>query len=60
MPPKTKAPPQKKPAASAKPARKAKTVLSETEQLKRLFRALCAQIDGGHLVNAVKTCDKSM
>jgi signal recognition particle subunit SRP72 len=29
------------------------------ERTKRLFTALCAQIDGGHLANAVKTCDKS-
>jgi len=26
--------------------------------LKRLFTSLCAQIDGGHFSNAVKTCDK--
>lgn len=29
------------------------------ERLKRLFTSLCAQIDGGHFGNAVKTCDKS-
>ncbi|KZP15509.1 hypothetical protein FIBSPDRAFT_912464 [Athelia psychrophila] len=28
------------------------------ERLKRLFTSLCAQIDGGHFVNAVKSCDK--
>ncbi|KAF7338841.1 SRP72 domain-containing protein [Mycena sanguinolenta] len=28
------------------------------EQLKRLFKTLCAQIDGGHHSNAIKTCDK--
>ncbi|KAJ7484204.1 hypothetical protein FB451DRAFT_1231780 [Mycena latifolia] len=28
------------------------------EQLKRLFTTLCAQIDGGHHANAIKTCDK--
>ena len=31
-----------------------------SERLKRLFTSLCAQIDGGHFTNAVKTCDKSM
>ena len=29
------------------------------ERLKRLFTSLVAQIDGGHLANAIKTCDKS-
>ncbi|KAJ7216746.1 hypothetical protein B0H12DRAFT_1154129 [Mycena haematopus] len=28
------------------------------DQLKRLFKTLCAQIDGGHHSNAIKTCDK--
>ncbi|KAJ7758538.1 hypothetical protein DFH07DRAFT_451973 [Mycena maculata] len=28
------------------------------EQLKRLFKTLCAQIDGGHHLNAIRTCDK--
>ncbi|KAF9047597.1 hypothetical protein BJ165DRAFT_1526887 [Panaeolus papilionaceus] len=28
------------------------------ERLRRLFTSLCAQIDGGHFANAVKTCDK--
>jgi len=28
------------------------------ERLKRLFTSLCAQIDGGHFQNAIKTCDK--
>ncbi|KAK2463030.1 hypothetical protein APHAL10511_004685 [Amanita phalloides] len=28
------------------------------ERLKRLFTSLCAQIDGGHFHNAIKTCDK--
>ncbi|KAK0447724.1 hypothetical protein EV421DRAFT_157781 [Armillaria borealis] len=27
-------------------------------RLQRLFTSLCAQIDGGHFVNALKTCDK--
>jgi signal recognition particle subunit SRP72 len=28
------------------------------ERLKRLFVSLCAQIDGGHFQNALKTCEK--
>ncbi|KAL0056687.1 hypothetical protein AAF712_016707 [Marasmius tenuissimus] len=28
------------------------------DRLKRLFNSLCAQIDGGHFSNAIKTCDK--
>ncbi|KAI5987625.1 hypothetical protein EDD15DRAFT_2292095 [Pisolithus albus] len=28
------------------------------ERLRRLFTTLCAQIDGGHFVNAIKTCHK--
>ncbi|KAG7091481.1 hypothetical protein E1B28_010512 [Marasmius oreades] len=28
------------------------------DRLKRLFNSLCAQIDGGHFTNAIKTCDK--
>ncbi|KIJ63486.1 hypothetical protein HYDPIDRAFT_29293 [Hydnomerulius pinastri MD-312] len=28
------------------------------ERLKRLFTSLCAQIDGGHFTNAIKTCNK--
>ncbi|KAF8883293.1 hypothetical protein BD779DRAFT_1540534 [Infundibulicybe gibba] len=41
-------------------ARKAapKKPLTAPERLKRLFTSLCAQIDGGHFNNAVKTCDK--
>ncbi|KDR69905.1 hypothetical protein GALMADRAFT_77126 [Galerina marginata CBS 339.88] len=35
-----------------------KQPLSNQERLKRLFTSLCAQIDGGHFSNAVKTCDK--
>ncbi|CAE6511986.1 unnamed protein product [Rhizoctonia solani] len=39
------------PAASKKP--------KPTEvRIKQLFGSLCAQIDGGHLANAIKTCDK--
>ncbi|KAF8623393.1 hypothetical protein AX17_007431 [Amanita inopinata Kibby_2008] len=41
-------------------ARKAepKKPLPLPERLKRLFTSLCAQIDGGHFHNAIKTCDK--
>ncbi|KAG6331442.1 hypothetical protein ID866_7648 [Astraeus odoratus] len=28
------------------------------ERLRRLFTSLCAQIDGGHFANAIKTCNK--
>ena len=43
-------------------ARKAgpKPPLGVPERLSRLFTSLCAQIDGGHFNNAIKTCDKSM
>ncbi|KAI0692154.1 hypothetical protein BC835DRAFT_1278223 [Cytidiella melzeri] len=43
-----------------KPKQKAapKQPLSTAERLKRLFNSLCAQIDGGHFSNALKTCDK--
>jgi signal recognition particle subunit SRP72 len=44
---------------SKKPT-KPKAPLPVDEQLKRLFNSLCAQIDGGHLPNAIKTCDKSL
>jgi len=41
-------------------ARKAgpKPPLGVSERLNRLFTSLCAQIDGGHFNNALKTCDK--
>ncbi|KII95446.1 hypothetical protein PLICRDRAFT_48405 [Plicaturopsis crispa FD-325 SS-3] len=35
-----------------------KRPLSDSERLKRLFTSLCAQIDGGHFGNAIKTCEK--
>ncbi|OBZ65817.1 hypothetical protein A0H81_14126 [Grifola frondosa] len=35
-----------------------KQPLPVTDRLKRLFTSLCAQIEGGHLANAIKTCDK--
>lgn len=35
-----------------------KPPLSTQERLNRLFTSLCAQIDGGHFNNAIKTCDK--
>ncbi|PCH35501.1 hypothetical protein WOLCODRAFT_139916 [Wolfiporia cocos MD-104 SS10] len=41
-------------------AAKLKQPLSGAERLKRLFTSLCAQIDGGHFANAVKTCDKML
>lgn len=30
------------------------------DRVQRLFTSLCAQIDGNHFTNAVKTCDKGM
>ncbi|CDO72671.1 hypothetical protein BN946_scf184985.g90 [Trametes cinnabarina] len=35
-----------------------KQPLPLADRLKRLFTSLCAQIDGGHFANAIKTCDK--
>jgi len=34
--------------------------VSEVERARRLFSSLCSQIDGGHFVNAIRTCDKSI
>ncbi|THV07976.1 hypothetical protein K435DRAFT_642713 [Dendrothele bispora CBS 962.96] len=39
-------------------SRKEKQPLSTEERIKRHFNSLCAQIDGGHFTNAIKTCDK--
>ena len=36
-----------------------KQPLPVADRLKRLFTSLCAQLDGGHFANAIKTCDKS-
>lgn len=30
------------------------------DRVQRLFTSLCAQIDGNHFTNAIKTCDKGM
>ncbi|KAI0319276.1 hypothetical protein OF83DRAFT_1055248 [Amylostereum chailletii] len=35
-----------------------KKQLTTADRLKRLFASLCAQIEGGHFKNAIKTCDK--
>jgi signal recognition particle subunit SRP72 len=63
MPPKTAAAPKpggaKAPKAKTARAKTPKEPLPPAERLKRLFTSLCAQIDGGHLQNALKTCDKS-
>ncbi|CAK5278114.1 unnamed protein product [Mycena citricolor] len=40
------------------PRPKTKPPSSVDDQLKRLFKTLVAQIDGGHHTNAIKTCDK--
>lgn len=39
------------------PQKKEKTT---EEKLQKLFASLCAQIDGGHFRNGLKTCDKSI
>ncbi|THG95626.1 hypothetical protein EW026_g6065 [Hermanssonia centrifuga] len=62
MPP-SKPIPAKASAAGKHIARKSKKTtpkqpLPISEKLKRLFTSLCAQIDGGHFSNAIKTCDK--
>jgi signal recognition particle subunit SRP72 len=63
MPPKAAAAPKpggaKAPKAKTARAKTPKAPLPPAERLKRLFTSLCAQIDGGHLQNALKTCDKS-
>ncbi|KDQ56463.1 hypothetical protein JAAARDRAFT_312486 [Jaapia argillacea MUCL 33604] len=61
MGPKTKAVPPKKPTGKSggkNTQSQPKEPLTVSERLKRLFTSLCAQIDGGHFTNAVKTCDK--
>jgi signal recognition particle subunit SRP72 len=66
MPPRTaqKAKPAAKaaPKSGKGPGRKGtvKPPLPVPERLKKLFTSLCAQIDGGHFTNAIKTCDKSL
>ena len=66
MPPRSAAKPPTK--TSAKAAHSSRTTrkkaapkqpLPVADRLKRLFTSLCAQIDGGHFANAIKTCDKS-
>ncbi|KAJ6598548.1 hypothetical protein B0H10DRAFT_1826275 [Mycena sp. CBHHK59/15] len=49
-----------KPVATARHESRPKTKapLPTVERLKRLFTTLCAQIDGGHHPNAIRTCDK--
>lgn len=61
MPPKSSAkPPSSSTKSRVKPAAgKPKQPVPTAERLKRLFASLCAQIDGGHFANAIKTCDKS-
>ncbi|KAJ3520443.1 hypothetical protein NMY22_g12755 [Coprinellus aureogranulatus] len=62
MPPKQAQKPASAPTNPSKkgPNRKAtpKQPIPVPERLKRLFTSLCAQIDGGHFTNAIKTCDK--
>ncbi|RDX43747.1 hypothetical protein OH76DRAFT_1183055 [Lentinus brumalis] len=61
MPPKahSKQPAQTTPAGRKLRQKSApKQPLPVGDRLKRLFTSLCAQIDGGHFANAIKTCDK--
>ena len=37
-----------------------KKEISLGDRVQRLFTSLCAQIDGNHFTNAIKTCDKGM
>jgi len=49
---------------SAQPSLRRKSTPKEPqpipERIRRYFKSLVAQLDGGHLKNAIKTCDKSM
>jgi len=54
MPPKTAT----KPIVPTKRQPQKKQPVSLQERLKRLFSSLCAQIEGGHFTNAIKTCNK--
>jgi len=51
-------PPSNKQSKRSKRKSPPKPPLSIPDQLKRLFTSLCAQIDGGHFKNAIRTCDK--
>ncbi|KAG8220466.1 histidine phosphatase superfamily [Butyriboletus roseoflavus] len=48
-----------KPSAQSKKQQRKKQPVPLEERLKRLFASLCAQIEGGHFTNAIKTCNKS-
>ncbi|OJT12169.1 Signal recognition particle subunit SRP72 [Trametes pubescens] len=61
MAPKATTKPTAKPGQKAAASRQKsapKQPLPVADRLKRLFTSLCAQIDGGHFANAIKTCDK--
>ena len=47
-------------ATSAKKKVLPKKATSLGDRVQRLFTSLCAQIDGCHFTNAIKTCDKGM
>ena len=47
-------------ATSAKKKVLPKKEISLGDRVQRLFTSLCAQIDGSHFTNAIKTCDKGM
>ncbi|KAK7030941.1 hypothetical protein VNI00_013888 [Paramarasmius palmivorus] len=50
--------PGNKPGEHHKGRKAPKQPVPVPDRLKRLFNSLCAQIDGGHFSNAIKTCDK--
>ncbi|KAJ2918323.1 hypothetical protein MD484_g2091, partial [Candolleomyces efflorescens] len=58
MPPKTSQKTASAPSKANKKKATPKKPIPVPEKLKRLFTSLCAQIDGGHFANAIKTCDK--
>ncbi|KAH9915348.1 hypothetical protein B0H21DRAFT_781920 [Amylocystis lapponica] len=51
-------PPSRAAAKPRIPLAQKKPPPTPVDRLKRLFTSLCAQIDGGHFANALKTCDK--
>lgn len=44
---------------TSKTSKTSKKVVPVSERVQKHFKSLVAQIEGGHLQNAIKTCDKS-
>lgn len=59
MPPKLSANAIRKPPTQSRKKVVRKKQISPQEKLKRLFKSLYAQVEGGHFRNALKSCDKS-